>query len=81
MFNNDLSARVAVFVTFALSAFAAPRTQAPDAAPVIARFTGTWTEDVSKRDLAPMPQLRFQQNAAGTLEEAGGPEVHPLFSR
>jgi hypothetical protein len=45
---------------------------------VIARFTGTWKEDVSKRKVGSMANLRFQRNAKGGLEEVRGPEVRPL---
>src|ERR1700674_5832279 len=44
---------------------------------VITRFTGTWKEDASKRKVGSMPNLRFQRNAKGGLEEIRGPEVRP----
>lgn len=55
-----------------------PQAQSADAA-VIARFVGTWKEDVAKRNTAAMGHLRFQQNASGGLEEARGPEEKPLL--
>jgi hypothetical protein len=45
---------------------------------VVTRFTGTWKEDVSKRKVGSMANLRFQRNAKGGLEEVRGPEVRPL---
>jgi hypothetical protein len=53
--------------------------QSSDPSAVILRFVGTWQEDDSKADVAGAAHLRFQQNAAGILEEARGPEVNPML--
>ena len=44
---------------------------------VITRFTGTWKEDVSKRTVGALVDLRFQRGANGTLQELRGPDVRP----
>ena len=48
------------------------------AAPVVARFTATWKEDVSKRKVGDLVHLRFQKNTQGGLEELRGPEAKPV---
>lgn len=47
---------------------------------VIARFSGTWKEDTSKRKLGSgTVNLRFQRDDKGGLQEVRGPEVRPVF--
>jgi hypothetical protein len=52
--------------------------QSSDAA-LIARFVGTWQEDVSKRKVGSMAPLRFERNATGGLQELRGPDARPAI--
>lgn len=52
--------------------------QSDVAASVVARFTGTWKEDVSRRKVGDMIPLRFQRNAQKEIEEVRGPEARPV---
>jgi len=62
-----------VIVAFASSSLA------QSSGSVITRFTGTWKEDISKRKVGSLANLRFQRNAKGGLEEVRGPEVRPVY--
>jgi hypothetical protein len=53
--------------------------QSSGSASAVSRFTGTWKEDVTKRKVGSMPNLRFQRNEKGVLQEVRGPEVRPVF--
>jgi hypothetical protein len=44
----------------------------------VAKFVGTWKEDLSKRKGVAQPALTFRQNAKGALEELRGSELRPL---
>ena len=68
---------VIMFVTSACLAQSAAAGQSASA-PVIGRFVGMWKEDVSKRKVGALPNLRFERNAKGELEELRGPEVRPV---
>jgi len=52
--------------------------QTKDQASGLARFTGTWKEDVSKRKIGSIQSLVFRLNAKGGLEELRGSELRPL---
>jgi len=47
-------------------------------APSPGKFTGTWTEDESKRTFGPSVTLKFRVDAKGNLEELRGAEAKPL---
>jgi hypothetical protein len=52
--------------------------QSTGSGPVIARLTGTWKEDVSKRKVGgAIVDLRFQRDTKGGLQELRGPDVLP----
>jgi hypothetical protein len=54
--------------------------QSVEPASVIARFSGIWEMDETKFTVGPSsePNLRFQRNAKGELEELKGPEARPV---
>src|SRR2546421_10621952 len=45
---------------------------------VIPRLSGTWKEDVSKRQIGSERHLVFRRSAGGTLEELRGADLRPL---
>jgi hypothetical protein len=73
--------QAAVVVAGVLQSLAAPSfAQSSGSASVLSRFAGTWREDVSKRQLGgSTPNLRFQRNGQGGLEEVRGAEASPLI--
>jgi hypothetical protein len=52
--------------------------QTKDQASGVARFTGTWKEDVSKRKIGSFQNLVFRRKAKGELEELRGSELRPM---
>jgi hypothetical protein len=45
---------------------------------IIPKLSGTWKEDVSKRQIGSLRQLVFRRGASGTLEELRGAELRPM---
>lgn len=52
--------------------------QTKDQASGVARFRGTWKEDVSKRKIGSIQTLVFRRNGNGGIEELRGSELKPL---
>ncbi len=63
---------------FPLVAAGSSSAQTKEQASGVARFTGTWKEDVSKRQAGSIQNLVFRRNANGGLEELRGSELKPM---
>jgi hypothetical protein len=59
--------------------FSPARLQADASGQILERLAGTWKENLAKRKLAPVANLRFRTDANGQLEELRGPDERPVI--
>jgi hypothetical protein len=76
--HSRLSVGAALPTLMFTSLFLCPAESKPDTTQLIARLSGSWKEDATKRKLGSMQKLRFRTTASGGVEELRGPETRPL---
>jgi hypothetical protein len=72
MFMLRRAFAIAVVVVFPMVA------SAQSSGSIIPRLSGTWKEDVSKRQIGSLRHLVFRRSAGGNLEELRGADLRPL---